>query len=155
MSTFYFDLYYAGEVLEGYTEDEVRHAMATLFKTDAERIAGYFAGRAEVIKLKVAEVTVVRYQAAMKEIGANLIVVPAGSEPPVVDAPVSNEPVEVDTSALSLAQVGAQLVEPDKQTTAAAVDVSAFSLTSDDARPQHPPTDDTPAPPDTSHLSLK
>lgn len=152
MSTFYFDLYYAGEVLEGYTEDEVRHAMAALFKTDAERIATYFAGRAEVIKLKVAEVTVARYQAAMKNLGAELIVVPAGHEPPVVNAQASREPVAVDTSALSLAQAGAELTEPQAAATVD-IDVSSLSLTDDTAPLQHSRGDD-PRPPDTSHLSL-
>lgn len=154
MSTFYFDLYYAGELREGFSEAEVRRELATLFKTDAERIARYFSGHAEVIKLKVAEVTVPRYQAAMKEIGATLIVVPAGTEPPVVDAPASAEPVEVDTSALSLAQAGTELTQPQQPTEVVQVDVSSLSLSDSPAPLQQDRDDDTPKPPDTSHLSL-
>ncbi|PTY37214.1 hypothetical protein BGP77_08085 [Saccharospirillum sp. MSK14-1] len=153
MSTFYFDLYYAGDILDGYNEDDVRNAMAALFKTDADRIASYFAGRAEVIKLKVAEITVARYQAAMKAIGAELIVVPAGNEPPVVDAPASHEPVAVDTSSLSLAQAGAELTE-QQPAAAVEIDVSLLSL-ADDAAPLQPSRkEDDPRPPDTRHLSL-
>lgn len=128
MSTFYFDLYYAGERLEGFSEAEVRRDMATLFKTDAERIARYFTGHAEVIKLKVAEVTVPRYQAAMQAIGATLIVVPAGTEPPVIDAPDSAEPVVVDTSALSLAQAGTELTQRQPPAEAAQVDVVTVAV---------------------------
>ncbi|MFG1498421.1 hypothetical protein ABMA57_17440 [Saccharospirillum sp. HFRX-1] len=154
MSTFYFDLYYAGECLEGFSEAEVRRDMATLFKTDAGRIARYFTGHAEVIKLQVAEVTVPRYQAAMKAIGATLIVVPAGAEPPVIDAPDSAEPVVVDTSTLSLAQAGTELTQRQQPAEVVQVNVSSLSLSDSPAPLQQGRDDDTPKPPDTSHLSL-
>lgn len=150
-----FDLYYRGELLDGYSVDSVRSAMAELFKTEAARIAPYFTGHPEVIKLNVAEPTVARYQAAMRDIGAQLIVVPAGQPAPTAKPAISNEPIDVDTTAFSLAQSGEPLLDTPSETAQVRVDVSNLSLSDSDAVPSNQTNKDTPAPPDTSHLSLK
>lgn len=156
MSQPYFDLYYRGEVLDGHSPDSVRRDLATLFKTDDARIATYFAGRAEVIKLRVAEVTLPRYQQAMRDIGADLIVVPAGS--PVPAAPEAAAPVAVATTPLSLAQTGATVLDEPPVAQQAAVEVSGLSLSdtgADLGDTAGRDLDNTAKPPDTSHLSLE
>ncbi|WP_108126927.1 hypothetical protein [Saccharospirillum mangrovi] len=159
MSQTYFDLYYRGDVLDGYSADQVRRDLAVLFKTDDARVATYFSGRTEVIKLRVAEVTVARYQRALRDIGAELIVVPEGAPAPADPRPIqpTAAPVSIDTSSLSLAQTGADVLDERPQQPAA-VAVSGLSL-SDTGADLRDTTgaaqDDVPKPPDTSHLTLK
>lgn len=154
MSASYFDLYFRGQLLEGFTAEAVSHDLARLFKTDETHIARYFNGTTEVIKLNVAQVTVPRYQTAMRAIGAELIVVPAGSEPPALaPQPVTVGPAEGVT--LSLADAGAEPLAT-KPADTPIVPVSTLSLADpDQPLPANAEASAAPPKPDTRHLSLE
>lgn len=192
MSEERFDIYFRGDLLEGFFVDFVRADMARLFKTDEARLAAFFSGDAQPIKLKVDKATAAKYQKALKQIGARPIIVPAGQAvpepeaeqasghrpapaptpddeqsatadesdwtilPPGSDIGEAREapPARVDTSALSLAEPGADLVDARTEPDPTVVDTSSLSLAEagadllEDGRAAPPPA------PDTSHLSL-
>lgn len=190
MSTDRYDIYFRGDILDGFFEDFVKADMARLFKTDESRIEPFFSGQPQAIKLKVDKATAAKYQKALKDIGAKPIIVPAGQPIPDNQAPSEQkseatrenapasastddadwtilppgsdigehrdvQPVAVDISGLSVADVGASLVDQPQQQEPVEVDLSGLSLGEvgetlvDDESPAPPPA------PDTSHLTLE
>lgn len=79
MSDERFDLYYRGDLLDGYFADFVKVDMARLFKVDLDRIEPYFSGEPQTIKLNVDRATAAKYQKALLGIGARLLVVKQGA----------------------------------------------------------------------------
>lgn len=199
MSSERFDLYFRGELLDGYFADFVKVDMARLFKVDLARIEPYFSGEPQTIKLNVDRATAAKYQKALKAIGAKLLVVNQGTAietkpaQPAADAAATHgqaatattqaappepartsegdwgllppgsdlgehrdiQPVSVDVSGLSIAEVGVDLGEQSDKPPPVRVDISGLQLDepgvdlieADSSRP--PPA------PDTSHLKLE
>lgn len=185
MSDERFDIYFRGEILDGFFIDFVKADMARLFKTEESRLAPFFSGRPHPVKLKVDKATAAKYQKALTDIGAKPIIVPAGQTVPEPEPePVQAEeggrsnpapagdwsilppgsdigehrdvtPVQVDTSALSVAEVGVTLVENPERPEPVSVDISGLSMGQVGERLVE--EDNTPPPPapDTSHLKLE
>ncbi|MHA7880987.1 MAG: hypothetical protein ACX931_14435 [Saccharospirillum sp.] len=185
MSTDRFDLYFRGELYEGHFADFVKVDMARLFKVDLDRIEPYFSGEPQTIKLDVDRATAAKYQRALKEIGARLVVVPQGkrlapspaqhstrvSPPPTETGaakpwsvlPAGSDigehrevpPVAVDTSGLSLAEAGVDLVDNPVRPEPVQVDISGLTLDEPGADLTDGKAPDPPPAPDTSHLTLE
>ena len=152
------EVVFSGEVAEGHDRAEVIANLARLFRTGEDRIARLFSGGEFVLKSRLDEDTARRYRATVQKAGALCRVrrraaadtaappapgpeAGAGREKPgggpawTVDPPgvvilePREKPVrEVDTSGLSLAPPGANILEATDKA--------------------------SPPPPDTSHLSL-
>lgn len=216
MSEERFDLYFKGDLLDGYYADFVKVDMARLFKTDVERIEPFFSGQPQPVKLKVDKAAAAKYQKALKAIGARLLIVPAGqplptrhrhrqgtesnaAQPtsesekaaapawkilppgsdigerrdqaavyvdtsrlslaivgaPLVDKPKAPEPEPVDTSSLSLADAGEPLVEATRQPEPRPIDTSSLSVGEVGETLVEEDKTPPPPPPNTSHLSLE
>ncbi len=69
MSEELFDVVFFGILQTGKDKDTVMQNMATLFKTNAEKIAPYFAGGRKVIKAKVNAVAAEKYKSALENVG--------------------------------------------------------------------------------------
>ncbi len=183
MSDERFDIYFRGDILDGFFIDFVKADMARLFKTEESRLAPFFTGRPHPVKLKVDKATAAKYQKALTEIGAKPVIVPAGQPVPEPEPAQTGEsgrdtpeqaedwsilppgsdigehrdvtPVQVDTSALSVAEVGVTLVENPERPEPVSVDISGLSVGQVGERLVE--EDNTPPPPapDTSHLKLE
>lgn len=180
MSDERYDLYFKGDLLDGFYADFVKVDMARLFKTDVERIEAFFSGEPQPVKLNVDKPVAAKYQQALKGIGARVLIVPAGEKPTgAPKTPARTEAgtgstvpdwtilppgsdigeqrdqpaVEVDTSGLSLARVGATLADAGEAPESIPVDVSALSLARPGERLVEEDRTPPPPPPDTSHLS--
>jgi hypothetical protein len=172
-----FDVIFQGQTLPGADGAVVRANLAKLFKTDAARVEAMFNGQRVVIKKNVDAATAETYTKALNKAGAvvEIVAVAAPSATPLapVAPKVAPEPpppltiaepgvilveptpmpmVTFDTSSLSLAAVGVDLVTP-VATAPPQYDLSKFKL--------DPPgtvlVDAIPVPPariDTSGLSL-
>lgn len=82
MSEARYDIYFRGDLLEGFYADFVKADMAQLFKTDPERLDAFFSGKPQPVKLKVDRPTAAKYKAALEKIGAKPIIVPMGEAIP-------------------------------------------------------------------------
>ncbi len=149
------EVVFSGQVAEGHDRAEVIANLARLFRTSEDRIARLFSGSEFVLKSRLDEDTARRYRATVQKAGALCQVrrraAPGAAAPApetgagqreqgggpawTVDPPgvvileQRDKPVrEVDTSGLSLAPPGADILEAKGK--------------------------ETPPPPDTSHLSL-
>ena len=69
MSEELFDVVFFGILQAGKDKDTVMQNMAKIFKTDAARLAPYFAGGRKVIKGKVNAEMAAKYQAALENAG--------------------------------------------------------------------------------------
>lgn len=184
MSEARYDIYFRGELLDGFYADFVKADMAQLFKTDPARLEAFFSGIPHPIKLKVDRPTAAKYKAALEKIGAKPIILPMGEAPPTdssrqpgqetqIKSPAAGttdwtvlppgseigehrttQPVSVDTSALSLAQTGANLVEHSERPAPVQVDISGLSLDEPGALLVDNAVGPVPIPVDISALSL-
>lgn len=162
-----FDIYFRGELYSGFDADTAREEMARLFNSDADSLAPFFSGEPQPVKLRVSEATVDKFRTALEAIGLRLVVVPSGGELPEPEPEAAATPETVpatadepqarpqlDTSALSLADAGADLLDEHPEVTPPVLDLSALSVAEkgvdllDEPRPEPPPA------PNTDHLSL-
>ena len=101
MSEELFDVVFFGILQTGNDKDTVMQNMATLFKTNAEKIAPYFAGGRKVIKARVNAVAAEKYKSALENVG--LVV--------TLEAYTATDAVENETSSITIAPVGADVLE--------------------------------------------
>ncbi len=122
-----FDVVFFGILQPGKDKETALENLSKLFKTDLEKLRPLFSGGRKVIKGNVDEKTAAKYMAALENVG--LIVkleactpqtITAASEQPSADTTetrTSEETNHIDTSALTVAEVGADVLEhpPEKE----------------------------------------
>ncbi|PCJ38441.1 MAG: hypothetical protein COA99_11965, partial [Moraxellaceae bacterium] len=170
-----YDIYFRGGIAPGQDMDTVKANLARLFKADDAKITAMFSGRAIVLKKDLEKDTALKYQAAMENAGAKVILrekaalaTASASAPAAVpsSSPSSNpssnkaptqpqEPVSEQDGSWDIAPVGSDvLTDAERQpVTQADIDTSAFTL----APPSPMPTLNTtepPPPPNTDHISV-
>ena len=109
MSKELFDVVFFGIIQAGKDKETVMQNMATLFKTDASKLVPYFAGGRKVIKGKINAAAAEKYKIALENIGLTIKLEPceAGTENP----DTSRSEAEIDTSGLTLAAAGSDVIE--------------------------------------------
>jgi hypothetical protein len=200
-----FQLLFRGETLVGQHKAVVKKRLARLLNLDDDGLQRLFAGEPVVIKKDVDRATAARYQAEFKKAGARLRVVgdsdaatdpadtpadaePTGEDPTIAeagsmmsDADDEPAPEPPDTSHLSVAETGSDLLEEEHraeqvvldvdpdfdlaapgvdlgQITADAVDVEIdpdFTVAPPGADMDESEKSAPPAPPDTTHINLE
>ncbi len=141
-----FEVVFDGKTMPNRNVDDVKAALAQLFKTNTATIDKLFGGQPIAIKKSVDYQSALRYIAAMKEAGAlarlrqmegvvaptapkmtatDWVVAPAGTA--LGEKPLPKIPRTIDTSHLSLAPVGTQMGE-HKEFVPAQVDLHDYVL---------------------------
>jgi len=126
MSVQLFDVVFFGILQAGKDREVVMQNMATLFKTDASKLAPYFAGGRKVIKGKVIAATAEKYQAALENVGLVIKLEACESSQDEPDTEQtgagqdSNQ--QADSSDFSVAPVGSDIIENPTQVVAQKID---------------------------------
>ncbi|MFK7828409.1 MAG: hypothetical protein AB8B57_01400 [Congregibacter sp.] len=140
-----YDIYFAGECLDGHAESAVKSALGQLFQADEQTLARLFSGKQQRIKKGCDKAAALRYQAAMKAAGARIAIVSATPEmvsatPEMVSATVAAlEPLASETAAaipanaaagLSLSPPESDVLRPDERPVQAqmSIDLSHLSV---------------------------
>ena len=118
MSEQLFDVVFFGILQSGKNKETVLENMAAMFKTDANKLAPYFAGGRKVIKANVNGETAEKYQAALENIGLVIKVEACEIEQDKTQSDVadnktsssSTENPRADQS-ITMAPVGADVIE--------------------------------------------
>ena len=156
-----YNIYFAGVVLEGHDIGQVRVQLGKLFNADDLTLDKLFSGSAQMIKRNCDKSTALKYQQAMKKVGAKPVIRIAAALPDTTSAErtaqasptARSDAAEQNTP--DLAPVGADVLRPEErtETEAVEVDTSALSLANTGERLSDlAPT--PPAAPDTDHLSM-
>ena len=123
MSDELFDVVFFGILQPGKDKAAVMQNMAALFKTDAAKLAPYFAGGRKVIKGKINAAAAEKYKAALENIGLSINIEPCESIPQGEAETKSSESAQaatqakqssgsnIDTGGMSVAPVGANVIE--------------------------------------------
>ena len=77
-----YDIYFAGQLVDGYGEEQVRNSLTKLFKADEKTINTLFSGRQVPIKKGVDKDAALKYKTTLHQAGA-VAIVRAASQPPV------------------------------------------------------------------------
>lgn len=162
-----YNVYFSGELLPGQELAAVRRRLGLLFKAEQATLDRLFSGQPQLLKKHCDKPTALKYKQAMERAGARPLIrrsqtsknpstaqrIAAIAAQPAADKP-KRETVQ-DSTGLSLAAAGSDVLKPEEGQTREPVDVdcSALSLSADFERlsPVPPPA---PAAPDTEHLSL-
>ncbi|KGE03323.1 hypothetical protein [Pseudohaliea rubra] len=161
-----FNIYYAGELLEGHDAASVRQGLAVLFNASDATLDKLFSGATHLIRRDLDRAQAQRYKAAMERAGArprlsrnsaggevSLSLAPAGSEVLRPEERRAAAPVDVNTSDLSLAPVGERLA-PEATAPPPAPATSALTVAPADENIPGLARGALPPPPDVSALSL-
>lgn len=162
-----YDVYFAGEVIDGVPVAEVRERLGRLFKADSATLERLFSGTEQPVKRDCDSKTALRYREAMERAGARPIVrlreepgsgnvlglCPPGSEVLRKEERRSPEVAAVTVPTLALCAMGENLSTPLSEPTRAP-DTSHLTLgAAGENLPTLPPREQ-PLHPDTGGLSL-
>ncbi len=161
-----FDVYFSGELLEGYEPEDVKAAVGERFGLSGSKLEALFSGTPVRIKKNLDVDRAGRFRKKFLELGALVQIVPAGQEPPdpaspaappapVARAAAPGEAGEAASTGLSLAPQS-PLENHSTGAQAAAIDTSGLSMSPPgaDILPSDGRPGTEPPPPDTSGLSL-
>lgn len=123
MSDNLFDVVFFGILQTGKSKEVVMQNMAALFKTDTSRLAPYFSGGRKVIKGKLNAAAAEKYKTALENIGLIIKIEPclASAENSQAAAKPETEPA-IDTSGITLAPLGTDVIETPVQVTPQKID---------------------------------
>jgi hypothetical protein len=153
-----YNVYFAGQILEGHDLPTVRANLGRLFKADETTLDRLFNGERHSLKLGCNEATALKYQQSMKR---------AGAQPVIREAPTAESAEEQDrneevtdlTAAsageLDLCPEGTEVLRPGERAAQPPPSVNAPELEID-AVGQRLSEDHSPSPPapNTDHLSM-
>lgn len=145
-----YDIFFAGETLDGHDPETVRASLGRLFKADSATLDKLFSGARQRIKKSCDQATAVKFQKALHAAGAKVEVrlldsesddTHAGSQAPAPQSPSVRAPearVEVAPTThtsgsdpdFGLAPVGADVLRPEerREQAPASIDLSHLSL---------------------------
>lgn len=150
MSEPLYNVVFYGIIQPGKDRETVVQNMASLFKTEPAKLAPYFAGGRKVIKSNINELAAEKYRAALENVGLVIkIEAAAASEekPQVTTSPSSGKTEQVDTGSITLAEVGADMLEhPVEVTPQPLGDISDITLAEVGADVLENPVEVTPQP---------
>lgn len=155
-----FDVYFSGELLEGYEPDQVKEAVGEMFGLSGPRLEALFSGVPVRVKKNLGVEKAGRFRKAFLELGALVQIVPAGEEPgasqPPTSTPETASPPPSPAATGSSLQLAPQepLKEEPADRPAPKPDLSRLSLAPLGERGEGEKTsrEETPPLPDTSHL---
>lgn len=131
MSEQLFDVVFFGILQAGKDKETVAQNMAALFKTDASKLAPYFAGGRKVIKGKISADAAAKYQAALENVGLVIKLEPCEeqqTEAPAAESASTNQ-TQKDDNGITIAPVGADvIVNPVAVTPQEIDDISAITM---------------------------
>ncbi len=111
-----YNVYFAGQLLEGHSLASVRANMARLFKADEDTLNKLFSGKAQLVKRDCDKATALQYKQAIEQAGAVPVIQTAeNTTAPQSDSAADKEPTAAERiAALAAApDLGAQS-EPDQ-----------------------------------------
>ncbi len=130
MSDQLFDVVFFGILQTGKNKETAMQNMASLFKTDAEKLAPYFTGGRKVIKGKINASAAKKYKAALENVGLVITIeaCDTSQENPPAGAD-NNGTMNIDTGNLSIAAVGADVIEhPAEKPVQKIDDISSITM---------------------------
>ncbi len=152
MSEELFDVIFFGILQAGKDKETVMQNMATMFKTDAAKLAPYFAGGRKVIKGKINAEAAEKYRTALENVGLVIKIEPCvadQSETPKESAqtkadsqatPAKEAASSINTGSITMAEVGVDVLENPIEVVAQKIeDISSITMadTGADVLQQH------------------
>jgi len=137
MSEELFDVVFFGILQTGKDKETVMQNMAALFKTDASKLAPFFAGGRKIIKGKINAAAAEKYKAALENVGLVITVEPvasAHSDTPIkaptdTTAAGNDQNSDIDTGDITVAPVGADVLEHPVEVAAQKIeDISSITM---------------------------
>lgn len=164
MSDITYDIYFTGQIIDGYLEAAVKKNLAKLFNASPEKINAMFSGKPVLLKKGLNKESAQKFAAVMKKAGAKVVAKSHGDsqskpKPATQDSDnasnvTQSAPTYSDDAAFSVAAKGSDVINPDEYHTPEPVQVDTSSLSAEgNYGPLESDTTPPPPAPDTSHIS--
>jgi hypothetical protein len=101
-----YNVYFAGQLLEGHDLDGVRARIGKLFNADAPTLDKLFSGKTQLLKRDCDKATALKYKQAMEQAGALPVIKAAAANTATVSAPAT-APAKAMTAAEKIAALAA------------------------------------------------
>lgn len=163
-----YDIYFRGEILPDHNEEQVKSAIAQLFKASDAKLAQLFSGKVNAIKKSVDKATAAKYQQIFKKAGAKAVITLAKEEEKreeavnneavnkaAVNKEASNQELKSEEGSWDVLPSGSDLLKPDEKREIPDVDIDTSAI-----KMASPFSDfdsvekDVPPAPDTSHITV-
>lgn len=156
MSEPLFNIIFFGILQPGKDKAVVMQNMAKLFKTEADKLAPFFAGGRKVIKSNVDELVAEKYRVTLENIGLVIKIEAATPAQTVATQPAAQAVAGADTGGITMAEAGANVIaNPVAVTPQKIADISAITMAEPGANVIENPIAVTPREiGDISHLSM-
>jgi len=102
-----YNIYYAGEVLDGFGTDQVRASLGTLFKAPETTLDKLFSGTPQLVKRECDKATALKYKQAMEKAGAKPLI------KTVREAPADSGTTETGGPQTAAERIAALAAAPD------------------------------------------
>lgn len=130
-----FDIYLTGRLATGLTAADAAQRLAQLFRTPVETTANLITGKAQLIKRGTDHATALKFRDALQragleiEIRAQAAMTTVAVHTPTVATPAISTPAATTpTAELTLAPVGADVLNPDERVAVAVVSIDTTHL---------------------------
>ena len=158
-----YDIYFRGEILPDHNEDQVKAAIAQLFKASDAKLVQLFSGKVNAIKKSVDKATAAKYQQIFKKAGAKAVITVAKEEErreevenkETANQETGSKEIKSEEGSWDVLPSGSDLLKPDEKREIPDVDIdtSAIKMASpfldfEDVEKNVPPA------PDTSHITV-
>lgn len=152
-----YDIYFRGEILPGYDEEQVKASIAHIFKASNQTLEQLFSGKTNAIKQAVDKPTAVKYQQAFKKAGAKSVITLSKSIDERGESMADSNRGEESREGVSweVLPAGSDLLKPNERRMIpdANVDVSQIEMVSPFAE-INVEEEMVPAAPETAHISI-
>ena len=131
-----YNIYYAGQLLDGHEPGAVRAGLARLFKADVATLDKLFSGKAQLIKKHCDRDTALKYKQAMERIGARPLIKQLEDEqeappPTAAEAQTAAEKIAALAAAPDLGNYDTTKAAQEQATPAATADTGSLDLCPD------------------------
>lgn len=162
MSEQRYDIYFRGECLDGFDDNQVKQGIAKLFKATPDKVQVLFSGKVVALKKGLDKATAIKFKQALEKAGARIYIKAAAGSQPAAQAKDSTRPAAkpeqpsqpAASGELGVLPTGSDVLTPEerRQYEELDLDLSHIQLQSAFA-PVENETTPAPPPPDVSHLS--
>ena len=155
MSEPFFDVVFYGIIQPGKDRETVVQNMASLFKTEPEKLTVYFSGDRKIIKSGISQAAAEKYREALENVGLVIRIEDAAANSETKHRTIASthqsqdetKPAQTGTGGITLAQAGADIIENPAEVTPQPIDdISDITLAEVGADVIENPIEITPQP---------
>ncbi len=109
-----YNVYFAGEVLDGHSRDSVREKLGKLFNADEATLNKLFSGKPQLLKRECDKGTALKYQQAIERAGAKALIKAITAAASAISPPAAPTTTGINQTMSAAQRIAALAQAPDR-----------------------------------------